>query len=511
MDEAKPFKIPKREIWEAFKRVKANQGAAGVDGQSIAAFEANLSGNLYKLWNRMSSGSYFPPPVRRVDIPKAGGGTRPLGIPTVADRCAQEVVRRYLEPILEAVFHPDSYGYRPGKSAIDAVRQARQRCWRYDWVLDLDVKGYFDSIDWELLLSAVRRHTNCPWVLLYIERWLKAPVQMEDGSVVPRTAGTPQGGVVSPILANLFLHYAFDMWMMRTYPHIPFERYADDAICHCKTADEAEALRSALADRFAACKLVLHPEKTKIVYCKDANRHGDFSNQSFDFLGFRFRARKALGRGRRAFASFLPAASPKALTSISRTIRRWTLHHRSDKSLQELAKMYNPYIRGSVNYYGHFYRTRLRPTLQRIDFYVTRWARRKFKRLRSRTKGARDWLARVIRANPKLFAHWQLGHETAGQREPYESRGSRTVVCPGNASVFSRRQTCRGKSQAPRSSDSRVAGNQDSEAYRRGLSSGRFTSHRAVTKVNAKVASKVIESEGRARIRRAKAAWVAEI
>jgi RNA-directed DNA polymerase len=251
VDEAKPFKIPKREVWEAFKRVKANQGAAGVDGQSISAFEANLSGNLYKLWNRMSSGSYFPPPVRRVDIPKANGGTRPLGIPTVADRIAQEVVRRYLEPILEPVFHPDSYGYRPGKSAIDAVRQARQRCWRYDWVLDIDVKGYFDSIDWELLLRAVRRHTNCPWVLLYIERWLKVPVQMEDGSVVPRMAGTPQGGVVSPILANLFLHYAFDMWIARTYPHIPFERYADDAICHCKSADEAQALWSALADRFA--------------------------------------------------------------------------------------------------------------------------------------------------------------------------------------------------------------------------------------------------------------------
>ena len=331
-------------------------------------------------------------------------------VPTVADRCAQEVVRRYLEPILEVVFHPDSYGYRPGKSAIDAVRQARQRCWRYDWVLDLDVKGYFDSIDWELLLSAVRRHTNCPWVLLYVERWLKAPVQMEDGSVVPRTAGTPQGGVVSPILASLFLHYAFDMWMMRTYPHIPFERYADDAICHCRTAIEAEALRSALADRFAACKLVLHPEKTKIVYCKDANRHGDFSNQSFDFLGFRFRARKAWTRTRRAFAGFLPAASPKALTSISQTIRQWTFHHRSDKALQELAKMYNPYIQGWINYYGNFYRTQLRPTLQRIDLYVIRWARRKFKRLRHQTKGARDWFARLVRANPKLFAHWQLCH-----------------------------------------------------------------------------------------------------
>jgi len=232
VDEAKPFDIPKREVWEAFKKVKANQGAAGVDGQSIAACEADLTNNLYKLWNRLSSGSYFPPPVRRVDIPKANGGTRPLGIPTVADRIAQEVARRYLEPILEPVFHIDSYGYRPGKSAIDAVRTARQRCWRYDWVLDLDVKGYFDSIDWELLLKAVRCHTECPWVLLYIERWLKAPVQMEDGNVVPRTAGTPQGGVISPLLANLFLHYAFDKWMARTYPHIPFERYADDERPH---------------------------------------------------------------------------------------------------------------------------------------------------------------------------------------------------------------------------------------------------------------------------------------
>ena len=338
VDKAKPFDIPKREVWEAFKRVKADQGAAGVDRQSIAAFEADLSNNLYKLGNRLSSGSYFPPPVRRVDIPKADGGTRPLGIPTVADRIAQEVARRYLEPCLEAVFHTNSYGYRPGRSAIDAVRQARQRCWRHDWGLDIDVKAYFDSIDWERLLKAVRHHTDCPWVLLYIERCLKTPVQMEDGSVVPRTAGTPQGGVISPLLANLFLHYAFDAWMSRNYPHIPFERYADDAICHCKSADEARALWSAQQDRFAACKLALHPEKTKIVYCKDANRRGDFPNQSFDFLGFTFRARKALRREGRPFACFLPAASPKALTSISRTVRRWGLHHSSDKSLQDLAR-----------------------------------------------------------------------------------------------------------------------------------------------------------------------------
>ena len=413
VDEAKPFKIPKREVWEAFKRVKANQGAAGVDGQSIAEFEANLSGNLYKLWNRLSSGSYFPSPVRRVDIPKANGGTRPVGIPTVADRVGQEVVRRYLEPIVEPVFHPNSYGYRPGKSAIDAVRTARERCWRRDWVLDLDIKGFFDSIDWELILKAVRLHTDCRWVLLYIERWLKAPVQMEDGSVVPRTTGTPQGGVISPLLANLFLHYAFDIWMKRKFPLIPFERYADDIICHCNSAEQARALWSAIADRFAACKLVLHPEKTKIVYCKDVNRHGDHPNIHFDFLGFQFRARKIMWvkTDRRIFAhSFQPAASPKALTRFSRTIRSWTLHHRSDKSLAGLAEMYNPCIRGWIAYHSHFYKTQLRPTLKRIDAYVIRWARRKFKRLRHQTKGGRDWLERLRRAKPTLFAHWTLCH-----------------------------------------------------------------------------------------------------
>lgn len=420
MDKAKPFLISKREVWEAFKRVKANQGAAGVDGQSIAEFEANLAGNLYKLWNRMSSGSYFPPPVRRVDIPKANGGTRPLGIPTVADRVAQEVVRRFLEPRLEPVFHPDSYGYRPDKSAIDAVRVARERCWRFDWVLDLDIKGFFDTIDWELMLKAVRTHTDCPWVLLYVERWLRAPVyvkngQAEEGVVVERTAGTPQGGVISPLLANLFLHYVFDMWMGRAFPHIPFERYADDVICHCRTEEEAQALWRAIADRFASCKLVLHPEKTKIVYCKDVNRRGDYRNIHFDFLGFQFRARKTMWntrKGRIFTHSFLPAASPKSLTRIGRDIRGWALHHRNDKSLEELAAMYNAKIRGWITYYSHFYRTQLRPTLRRIDAYVIRWARRKYKRFVHQTKGARDWFDRLRRKTPRLFAHWPLCHGT---------------------------------------------------------------------------------------------------
>ena len=409
MGEAKPFDILKRDVWGAFKRVKANRGAAGVDGQSIADFEVDLSNNLYKLWNRLSSGSYFPSPVRRVDIPKADGGTRPLGIPTVADRIAQEVVRRNLEPILEPVFHADSYGYRPGKSAIDAVRQARQRCWRYNWVLDIDVKGYFDNIDWELLLKSVRHHTDCPWVLLYIERWLKVPVSMGDGSVVERQAGTPQGGVISPLLANLFLHYAFDAWMARYNPHIPFERYADDIVCHCRSADEAQALRSALQERLAACKLEMHPGKTKIVYCKDKNRCGDHPNTSFDFLGFTFRARKTMWKGVPAHG-FLPAVSQRSLKSISRTVKRWRLHLRSDMPLDELAKIANPHVRGWINYFSHFYRTALRPTLKRIDLYVIRWARRKFKRLRRKTKGSRDWFDRLRRADPNLFAHWQLCH-----------------------------------------------------------------------------------------------------
>lgn len=410
MGKVKPFDISKRDVWEAFKRVKANRGAAGVDGQTITDFEADLSSNLYKLWNRMSSGSYFPSPVRRVDIPKGDGGTRPLGIPTVADRIAQEVVRRNLEPRLEPVFHADSYGYRPARSAIDAVRQTRQRCWRYDFVLDIDVKGYFDNIDWELLLKAVRHHTDCPWELLYIDRWLRVPVQMEDRSIEPRKSGTPQGGVISPLLANLFLHYVFDMWMARNYPHIPFERYADDIVCHCNSAEVAQALQCALRARFATCKLEMHPEKTKIVYCKDANRRGEFALTSFDFLGFTFRARKTVWQGSIHAHGFMPAVSRKAMKSISQTIRGWRLHLRSDKALNDLAEIANRHIRGWINYYGSFYRTELSSTLLRIDFYVIRWARRKFIRLRRKTKGTRDWLERLRRTNPTLFAHWQLCH-----------------------------------------------------------------------------------------------------
>lgn len=407
MDKAKPFEIPKREVWEACKSVRANRGAAGVDGQSIAEFEVDLEDNLYKLWNRLSSGSYFPPPVRRVDIPKGDGKTRSLGIPTVADRIAQTVVKRYLEPLVEPIFHEDSYGYRPGKSALDAVGVARKRCWRHDWVLDLDIKSFFDSIDGDLLMRAVRRHTDCRWALLYIERWLKAPMQMADGNLVERERGTPQGGVISPLLANLFLHYAFDLWMVRNYPDIPFERYADDVICHCRSQAQTQALREALEKRFAECGLVLHPEKTKIVYCKDDNRPGDYPDHSFDFLGYTFRPRLVKRREGKFGVGFTPAVSNKALAKIRQTIRGWALQRHSQWSLEGIAREINPVIRGWINYYGRFNRSALASALKHINATLAWWAYRKFKSLhRSRTQTCR-WLGRLIARQPDLFAHWQ--------------------------------------------------------------------------------------------------------
>jgi RNA-directed DNA polymerase len=409
VNKAKPFEISKWVVWKAFQRVKANKGAAGVDTESIADFEKELKNNLYKVWNRMSSGSYFPPPVRTVAIPKAGGGQRMLGIPTVSDRVAQMVVKMYLEPSVEPCFHPDSYGYRPGKSAIEAVGVTRKRCWRYDWVLDLDIKGFFDNLDHDLLMRAVRKHTDCSWMLLYIERWLKAPAQLADGTLVPRQKGTPQGGVISPLLANLFLHYAFDEWMRRTYPQNPFERYADDAVVHCKTESEAEELRNAIAKRLAHCKLELHPEKTKIVYCKDDDRRGNYLNEKFDFLGFTFRARRSKNRWGKYFINFSPAVSDKAAKTMRRTIKRWRLHLRSDKALDDLSRMFNPVLHGWINYYGSYYKSALYPILRHLNRFLTRWAMRKFKKLRGHQRQATHWLGRIARQGPNLFAHWQLG------------------------------------------------------------------------------------------------------
>ena len=380
-----------------------------MDDESIEEFEKDLKNNLYKLWNRMSSGSYLPPPVRRVEIPKRDGRKRPLGIPTVSDRIAQMVVKFYLEPLLEPIFHQDSYGYRPNKSAIQAVGVARKRCWRYDWVVDLDIRGFFDNIDHELLMRALRKHTDVKWINLYVERWLKAAVQYKDGTQVERDKGTPQGGVISPLLANLFLHYAFDEWIRRNHPSVVFERYADDALVHCKSESQAHYIREQIRNRLSQCKLELHPEKTKIIYCKDDDRRGSYPNEKFDFLGYTFRSRRSKNRWGKYFINFSPAVSNRACKDLRQTMRDWRLHLRSDKTLDDISRMFNPILQGWLNYYGHYYKSAMYPTLRAFNRVLVRWAMRKYKRLRGHQRRARYWLGQVARRDPRLFAHWRIG------------------------------------------------------------------------------------------------------
>ncbi len=408
LEKAKSYSIPKIQIWNAYKKVKANRGAAGTDAVSIAEFNKDLKNNLYKIWNRMSSGSYFPPPVKAVPIPKKTGGERVLGIPTIADRIAQTVVRDALEPLLEPFFLSDSYGYRPGKSAHQALEVTRKRCWRYNWVLEFDIKGLFDEIDHRLLMKAVKFHTDCSWIILYIERWLVAPLS-KDGTEIPRSKGVPQGGVISPLLANLFLHYAFDTWMSRNFSGNPWARYADDGLVHCHTRKDAERILGALRGRFTECKLELHSTKTRIVYCKDDDRKAVNPEIKFDFLGYTFRPRLAKNRFGKYFVSFLPAISNRAATEIRREIHSWRIHLKPDKSLEDLSKMYNPVIRGWIQYFSRFYKSWLYKTLRYLNQALMHWARRKFKRLARGKRKAEVWLGKIARREPNLFAHWKLG------------------------------------------------------------------------------------------------------
>ena len=405
----KPFTIEKRRVYEAYKAVKSNKGAAGVDGQTIEQFEANLKGNLYKIWNRMSSGTYFPPPVRAVSIPKKSGGERILGVPTVSDRIAQMVVKQLIEPDLDPIFLPNSYGYRPRKSALDAVGVTRERCWKYDWVLEFDIKGLFDNINHELFLRAVRKHVKCKWALIYIVRWLKAP--MEQGGIrKERTLGTPQRGVISPILSNLFLHYTFDLWMKRTHPDLPWCRYADDGLVHCRTEQEAEALTAELRARLAECHLELHPTKTKIVYCRDGKRKGTYPNVKFDFLGYCFRPRWIKkSRDNSMFCGFNPAVSPSALKAMRSTIRDLNIRRQTQLSLADIARTLNPLVRGWIEYYGRYAPSALSPMLRYVNQTLVRWAMRKFKRFKAHKIRASRFLQKLVRERMSLFVHWRIG------------------------------------------------------------------------------------------------------
>ena len=414
MSKTKPFTISKQLVVEAYQRVKENAGAAGVDQQSLSDFDKDLKNNLYKIWNRMSSGTYFPPAVRAVPIPKKSGGERILGIPTVSDRIAQMVAKLTFEPLVEPCFHENSYGYRPNKSALDAVGITRQRCWKYDWVLEFDIKGLFDNIDHTLLMKAVRKHTDNSWVILYIERWLKAPMQMPDGTCLPRSKGTPQGGVISPVLSNLFLHYVFDVWMGKNHPGKLWCRYADDGLVHCKTEQEAQRLLLELSDRFAECGLELHPEKTKIVYCKDANRQKQYHNTKFTFLGYDFCSRTVRNPGvDDVFMSFSPAVSKASAKAMRSRVRKSGVRKRADLSLEEISRWYNPILKGWIGYYGRYHRSAMGSVMRHFNRTLISWAMRKFEKLRGHKTRAIEFIQKIKSENPKLFVHWSMGFRFA--------------------------------------------------------------------------------------------------
>ena len=406
MSQTKSYAISKQLVVEAYRRVKANKGGAGIDGESIKAFEKDLRNNLYKLWNRLSSGSYMPPPVMRVEIEKSDGGVRRLGIPTITDRIAQMVVKLQIEPEIDKQFHPDSYGYRPEKSAHQALQQAKQRCNKRAWVLDMDIKGFFDNIDHDLLMKAILRHVKEDWHLLYIQRWLTAPVQYQDGRLETPQKGTPQGGVISPLLANLFLHYVFDVWVEKRWGGIQFERYADDIVCHCSTEREAMALKEVLEERFQSCGLQLHPDKTKIVYCKGGFNKGCHDTVAFDFLGYTFRPRWIKSRKGTQGLYFVAAISQKSAKAVRREINDWPWGYWCHKELVDIRDFSRSRLSGWLYYYGLFGKSIIRNVLFHFDKRLARWAKKKYKKLKTLMQAAKK-VNQTRKKYPKGFPHWQ--------------------------------------------------------------------------------------------------------
>lgn len=400
----KPFDIAYERVETAWQSVRSKRGAPGVDGQTIKAFEQREDKELYKLWNRLSSGSHMADPVLGVEIPKADGSMRLLGVPTVRDRVAQTVVKQALEQELESVFDDSSYGYRPGRSAHDALREARTQCQRCDWVVDLDIEKFFDSLDHELLMKAVRHHTKSRWIMIYIERWIKAPMQLPDGSLVERTRGTPQGGVISPLLANLYLHYAFDHWVRTHHDHIAFERYADDIVCHCRSEREAKRFLQEVRERLEQCKLALHPDKTRIVYCQDSRRKGRYENRRFTFLSYDFHPCKVRLRNGRRLVRFSAEPSRGALKRMSEKVKGWQVHRRSGLNVEQLYEAYAPTLRGWIQYFSALNSGRLWSWVYRWQQRLVRWVMWKFKGVRKR-KAVR-WWHKLVRCYPHLEPLW---------------------------------------------------------------------------------------------------------
>lgn len=408
MKEGKSFEISQNQILTAYKCVRANKGAGGIDGIDFKTYEKDLKNNLYKLWNRMSSGSYFPKPVKGVEIPKKNGKMRLLGIPTIEDRVAQMVVKMVLEPLVEPVFYEDSYGYRPNKSALDAVGKTRERCWKYPWLLEFDIVGLFDNIDHEKMMRAVKVHTQEKWIILYIERFLKAPMKMPSGELKERLTGTPQGGVISPVLANLFLHYAFDKWISRNFITIPWERFADDAVVHCNNQSEANFILNQLQERMNECGLELHPEKTKIVYCQSDKYKGKHENQSFDFLGYTFRKRYIKSRYGKFFNAFIPAVSKSSAKSFRNKIKKERLFGKA-LSLEGFADAINPIIRGWTNYFMKYFPSMAKKEIDYVNIAILQWIKKKYKKIRKSWRKAWKMLVLLAESKPDLFYHWSLG------------------------------------------------------------------------------------------------------